>query len=104
MRRCIAVYLQPSLRIVPCYCGHVWWADRRFRCLQSAIENYFFGFYSPDLEGFTGISHSIENCVYKALSGMADHVEVIRQQGLPVPPSNPDPTIVIQNERKLQPA
>jgi len=22
----------------------------------------FFGFYSPDLEGFTGIGHSVEDC------------------------------------------
>ncbi|PYI95862.1 MAG: HicB family protein [Verrucomicrobia bacterium] len=71
--------------------------------IEATDDPDFFGFYSPDLEGFTGIGHSIEDCVYKARSGMADHVEVIRQQGLPVPPSNPNPTIVIQNERKLQP-
>jgi hypothetical protein len=35
---------------------------------------------------------------------MADHVETLREQGLPVPARNPDPTIVIQNESKLQPA
>ena len=27
----------------------------------------FFGFYSPDLEGFTGIGHSIEDCLYKII-------------------------------------
>lgn len=26
----------------------------------------FFGFYSPDLEGFTGVGHSVEDCLYKA--------------------------------------
>jgi hypothetical protein len=55
------------------------------------------------LEGFTGIGHSIEDCIYKARSGMADHVETLRQQQLPVPEANPNPTITIQNEPKLQP-
>jgi predicted RNase H-like HicB family nuclease len=72
--------------------------------IEATDDPDFFAFYSPDLEGFTGVGHSIEDCVYKARSGMADHVETMRQQGLSVPPSNPNPTIVIQNERKLQPA
>src|SRR3990167_3056113 len=33
-----------------------------------------FGFYSPDLEGFAGIGHSIEDCLYKAKWGMKEHV------------------------------
>jgi predicted RNase H-like HicB family nuclease len=56
------------------------------------------------LEGFTGIGRSIEDCLYKARSGMADHVQTLREQGLAVPAHNPNPTIVIQNETKLQPA
>jgi predicted RNase H-like HicB family nuclease len=72
--------------------------------IEATNDPDFFGFYSPDLEGFTGIGHSIEDCIYKARSGMADHVETMGQQGLPAPPGNPNPTIVIQNERKLQPA
>jgi len=62
----------------------------------------FFGFYSPDLEGFTGIGHSIEDCVYQARWGMEDHTHTLRQHGLPIPATNPNPTIMIQNERKLQ--
>jgi predicted RNase H-like HicB family nuclease len=72
--------------------------------IEATDDPEFFGFYSPDLEGFTGIRHSIEDCVYKARSGMADHVATMRQHGLSVPSSNPNPTIVIQNEQKLQPA
>jgi predicted RNase H-like HicB family nuclease len=72
--------------------------------IEATKEPDFFGFYSPDLEGFTGIGHSIEDCVYKARSGMADHVETLREQRLPVPPANSNPTIVIQNESQLQPA
>jgi predicted RNase H-like HicB family nuclease len=72
--------------------------------IEATEEPDFFGFYSPDLQGFTGIGHSIEDCVYKARSGMADHVETLRDQGLTVPAHNPNPTIMIQNQPKLLPA
>jgi predicted RNase H-like HicB family nuclease len=72
--------------------------------IEATKEPDFFGFYSPDLEGFTGIGHSVEDCLYKAHWGMADHVQMLREQGLTVPALNPNPTIVIQNEPKLQPA
>jgi len=35
---------------------------------------------------------------------MADHAQMLREQGLSVPTSNRNPTITIQNEPKLQPA
>ena len=60
----------------------------------------YFGFYSPDLEGFSGIGHSVEDCIYKAKWGMKDHITLLKEQGLTVPPFNPDPKIVIQNEQK----
>jgi predicted RNase H-like HicB family nuclease len=72
--------------------------------IEATEETDFFGFYSPDLQGFTGIGHSIEDCLYKARSGMADHVQTLREQRLAVPAQNPNPTIMIQNESKLQPA
>ena len=40
--------------------------------IEATEEADFFGFYSPDLEGFTGIGHSVADCFYKARSGMAD--------------------------------
>jgi len=33
---------------------------------------------------------------------MADHIQTLREQGLPVPTPNPNPTIVIQNDSTLQ--
>jgi predicted RNase H-like HicB family nuclease len=72
--------------------------------IEATKEPDFFGFYSPDLEGFAGIGHSVEDCLYKARWGMADHVQMLREHGLTVPAHNPNPTIVIQNEPKLQPA
>lgn len=69
--------------------------------IEATADPNFFGFYSPDLEGFTGVGHSIEDCLYKARWGMDEHVSLLKKQGLPVPKPNPNPTILIQNERRL---
>ncbi len=65
--------------------------------IEATREPDYFGFYSPQLHGCTGIGHSVEDCLYKAKWGMKDHVELLKEQGLAVPPTNPDPTITIQN-------
>jgi predicted RNase H-like HicB family nuclease len=70
--------------------------------IEATADPNFFGFYSPDLEGFTGVGHSIEDCLYKARWGMEEHVALLREQGLPVPEANPDPTIVIRNEERVE--
>jgi predicted RNase H-like HicB family nuclease len=72
--------------------------------IEATDEPDFFGFYSPDLEGFTGIGQSVEDCLYKAKWGMREHVELLRQGGLPVPETNRDPKIVIQNSKERQAA
>ena len=68
--------------------------------IEATEEPDYFGFYSPDLEGFTGIGHSIEDCLYKAKWGMKEHVALLKEQGLPVPDENPDPKIVVQNTKE----
>ena len=68
--------------------------------IEATDEADYFGFYSPDLQGFTGIGHSVEDCLYKARWGMREHIALLKEQGLPVPALNPDPTILIQNERR----
>ncbi|MGA2263569.1 MAG: type II toxin-antitoxin system HicB family antitoxin [Acidobacteriota bacterium] len=65
--------------------------------IEATAEPDFFGFFSPDLEGFSGIGHSIEDCIYQAKHGMREHVILLCKQGLPVPPENPCPRIVVQN-------
>ncbi len=65
--------------------------------IEATQEPDYFGFYSPDLGGFTGIGHSVEDCLCKAKWGMAEHVALLTEQDLPVPAQNPDPKIVIQN-------
>ena len=68
--------------------------------IEATEDPDYFGFYSPDLEGFTGIGHSIEDCIYRARWGMKEHVAVLKEHGLPVPRINPDPKITIENERR----
>ena len=68
--------------------------------IEATDEPDYFGFYSPELEGFSGIGHSVEDCLYKAKWGMEEHVEALREQGLAVPPRKSNPTIIIQNEQK----
>ena len=69
--------------------------------IEATMEPDFFGFYSTDLEGFSGIGHSVEDCLFKARWGMKEHVELLKEKNLTVPERNTDPKIVIQNERKL---
>jgi len=70
--------------------------------IEATVDPNFYGFYSSDLAGFTGIGHSIEDCLYKAKWGMEEHVALLREQGLPVPAPNPDPTVVIHNEQRAE--
>jgi predicted RNase H-like HicB family nuclease len=76
--------------------------DLKYSLIIEATEDpTFFGFYSPDLEGFTGIGHSIEDCLYQAKWGMEEHIGLLKEQSLPVPQENPDPKIIIQNQESL---
>jgi len=69
--------------------------------IEATEEPDYFGFFSPDLEGFTGIGHSIEDCVYKAKWGMKEHLELLKERGIPVPPKVKSPKIIAQNEEKM---
>ena len=68
--------------------------------IEATEDPTFFGFDSPDLVGFTGVGHSVEDCLYQARPGMREHVELLHGQGLPVPPASPDPTIVVRDESR----
>ena len=79
--------------------------DLRYSLVVEATSDpNFFGFFSPDLEGFTGVGHSIEDCLYKAKWGMEEHVALLADQKLPVPKPNANPTVVVRNEAALAPA
>jgi predicted RNase H-like HicB family nuclease len=69
--------------------------------IEATKEPDFFSFYSSELEGFTGVGHSIEDCIYKAKRGMIEHIDLLKEHKLPIPPTNPDPKITIQNESNV---
>ena len=69
--------------------------------IEATDDPNFFGFYSPDLEGFTGVGNSIEDCLYKAKWGIEEHVALLREQKLSVPKENPNPRIIIQNQSPI---
>jgi predicted RNase H-like HicB family nuclease len=68
--------------------------------IEATEEPGYFSFYCLELEGFTGSGHSIEDCLYQARWGMKEHVELLTEKGLPVPPKNPDPVVTIRNEQR----
>lgn len=79
--------------------------DLKYSLVIEATEDPdFFGFYSPQLKGFSGVGHSVEDCLYKAKWGMLEHISLLKERGLPVPKENPNPTVVIQNEKRLEAA
>jgi len=69
--------------------------------IEATEEPDFFAFYSPELEGFTGVGHSIEDCLYKAKWGMKEHVDLLKDQRLPIPQKNNNPRIIIQNQQEF---
>ena len=72
--------------------------------IEATDDPNFFGFFSPELEGFTGVGHSIEDCLYKARCGMEEHLALLKEQRLPIPKQNPNPIVVVQNTEQVAPA
>jgi predicted RNase H-like HicB family nuclease len=70
--------------------------------IEATEEPDFFGFYSPDLEGFTGIGHSVEDCLYQAKWGMQEFLQVMAENNMAVPPASKDPTITIKNMSRIE--
>jgi len=77
---------------------------RHSLAIEATDDPSFFSFYSTELEGFTGVGASVEDCLYRAKWGMLEHVFVLEQHGLPIPPTNPNPQVVIQNADRLSAA
>lgn len=68
---------------------------------EATDEPDYFGFCSTELEGFSGIGHSAEDCIYRARWGMKEHIALLKDRGLPIPAVNPGPRITIQNEKRV---
>ncbi len=74
--------------------------DLKYSLIIEATEDpTFFAFYSPDLEGFTGVGNSVEDCMYKAKWGMEEHIALLKERRLLVPKRNPNPTVTIKNAK-----
>ena len=69
--------------------------------IEATKDPGFFSFHSPEPEGFTGVGHSIEDCLYKAKWGMAEHLSLMKEQKIPIPAPNPSPTVVVQNDNQV---
>ena len=69
--------------------------------IEATADPNFFTFYSPDLHGFTGVGHSVEDCLYQAKWGIEEHIELLKNQQFPIPDEKPNPTVVIQNQTSL---
>ena len=72
--------------------------------IEATDDPNFFGFFSPELQGFTGVGHSIEDCLYKARWGMEEHLALLKEENLPIPEPNPNPRVVVQNTEQVAPA
>ena len=76
--------------------------DLKYSLVIEATEDpTFFVFYSPDLEGFTGVGNSVEDSLYKAKWGMEEHVALLKERGLLIPSPKRNPTVTIRNAKKL---
>jgi predicted RNase H-like HicB family nuclease len=69
--------------------------------IEATEEPTFFTFYSPDLEGFTGVGHSVEDCLYQAKWGMEEHTALLKEKGYTVPKVKTDTNIMIKNTKRL---
>jgi len=72
--------------------------------IEATDDPGFFGFYSPELEGFSGVGTSIDDCLQKAPAAIAEFVKVLGEEGLPIPPVNPNPTVSVENSDRVIPA
>ena len=68
--------------------------------IEATADLTFFTFYSPDIEGFTGVGHSIEDCIYKARWGIEEHLNLLKEKEFPIPKESKNPEIIIRNEKK----
>ena len=72
--------------------------------IEATTDPNFFGFYSPELEGFSGVGSSIEDCLNRAREAMEEHLALLKVNGLSVPAFNPNPVVTVKNSQQIAPA
>jgi predicted RNase H-like HicB family nuclease len=79
--------------------------DLEYSLIIEATEDPdYFGFYSPDLDGFSGAGNSIDDCLKKAQEALNEHVKLLETEGLRVPPINPNPAVTLHKSERVIPA
>jgi predicted RNase H-like HicB family nuclease len=79
--------------------------DLKYSLVIEATEDpLFFSFYSPTLEGFTGVGSSVEDCLYKARFDMDEHTALMCEQRMPVPAPDAEPTVLVRNSHGIEAA
>ena len=79
--------------------------DLKYSLVIEATEDpLFFSFYSPTLEGFTGVGSSVEDCIYKARFGMEEHTALMREQRMAAPAPDAEPTVLVRNAHGIEAA
>ena len=66
---------------------------------ELALDYLLAGGASVALNLGTGIGHSVEDCLDQARWGMKEHLELLAEKKLPIPPPGEDPTVLIRNVR-----
>jgi predicted RNase H-like HicB family nuclease len=65
--------------------------------IEATDDSRQWRFYSPELEGFSGIGKSIEDCLHKAKPAMEKHLAALKKNSLPIPPPNARSTITLNS-------
>ena len=79
--------------------------NRKYSLVIEATDDpNFFGIYSPELSGFTGVGNSVEDCLAQSEPAMEEYVSFLIEEGLPVPPLNPNPAVTAQRNDRIIPA
>jgi predicted RNase H-like HicB family nuclease len=71
--------------------------------IEGTKDPNFFCFYSPNLAGFTGAGKSIDDCLRRAREGIAEHLQVLKEEGFPIPPKPVRPRITTRGVKPSKP-
>ncbi len=66
--------------------------------IEATKDPQYFGYFSPDLPGFTGGGISIPSILEELNLAIEEHLEVMRENGHIPPKPTFNPQIVIKNE------
>ncbi len=72
--------------------------------IEATDDPTFFSFHSPDLPGFSGVGHSVEDCLYQARWGMEEQLVLLGEQGLGLPRPSRNPKVTLKTAHPVRKA